>query len=116
MIKKNTLITVVAFSLASIFFANNAVSSSQMNMAGDGKKMHDCMKMMSKGLGPKDAQYDERFIDMMIPHHEGAIMMSKDALKNANKPELKQLAQNIIDAQEKEIALMKQWRKEWYGH
>lgn len=54
------------------------------------------------------------FIEQMIPHHEDAITMAKLAIKNATHPEIKQLAQNIIDSQEKEINLMKNWYKEWY--
>jgi uncharacterized protein (DUF305 family) len=77
-------------------------------------QMHMMNKMMVKELGPKDANYEKRFIDVMIEHHEGAIMMAKDALKNANKPELIQMAKDIIAAQEKEIAQMKEWRKQWY--
>jgi uncharacterized protein (DUF305 family) len=72
-------------------------------------------KMMVKELGPKDTNYEQRFMDIMIEHHEGAIMMAKDALKNANKPELIQMAKDIITAQEKEITQMKEWRKQWYN-
>jgi uncharacterized protein (DUF305 family) len=59
--------------------------------------------------------FDQRFIEAMIPHHEGAIMMAKDAQQNAERAEIKQLAGEIITAQEAEIAQMRQWLKEWYG-
>ena len=49
---------------------------------------------------------------MMIPHHQGAIDMAKVELKYGKDPELKKLAQDIIDAQEKEISFMKDWRGE----
>jgi uncharacterized protein (DUF305 family) len=65
-------------------------------------------------LGPADADYDLRFIDAMIPHHEGALIMAKDLGQKTKRPELQKLSKNIIDAQEKEIAQMKQWRKQWY--
>jgi uncharacterized protein (DUF305 family) len=51
----------------------------------------------------------------MIPHHQGAVDMSKHALKHANRPELQKMAKEIIASQEKEIAQLKEWRKEWYG-
>ncbi|MGL4619934.1 MAG: DUF305 domain-containing protein, partial [Chroococcidiopsis sp.] len=51
----------------------------------------------------------------MIPHHEGAVTMAQDALKKSQRPEIKQLAKNIISDQQKEIAQMKQWRKAWYN-
>jgi uncharacterized protein (DUF305 family) len=65
-------------------------------------------------LGPKDADFDLRFIDGMTPHHEGAVIMAQDALQKSQRPEIKQLAQAIIAAQEKEVAQMKDWRKAWY--
>jgi uncharacterized protein (DUF305 family) len=69
---------------------------------------------MDMSLGPKDADFDLRFIDGMTPHHEGAVAMSQEALQKSQRPEIKQLAQSIIDAQEKEITQMKEWRKAWY--
>ena len=69
---------------------------------------------MAMDLGPGDADYDLRFIDGMTPHHQGAIEMAKQAQQKSQHPEIKQLANNIIKAQEKEIAQMKQWRKAWY--
>ncbi len=78
------------------------------------KDMRMMNEMMVKHLGQKDAGYEKRFIDMMIPHHEGAILMAKHAVKNANRPELKAMAEEVIKAQEKEIEQLKKWRKEWY--
>ena len=58
--------------------------------------------------------FDARFIDAMIPHHEGAVTMAQEALTKAEHPELRELAQQIIVAQEREIADMKAWRQAWY--
>jgi uncharacterized protein (DUF305 family) len=69
----------------------------------------------SQGLGPADANYDLRYIDRMIRHHQNAVTMSEDAVKKAQHPELKQFAQNIINTQSKEITQMETWRKQWYG-
>jgi uncharacterized protein (DUF305 family) len=69
---------------------------------------------MMMDLGPADAEYDLRFIDGMIPHHQGAIKMAEQVLQKSNNPELKKLAEEIIKAQEKEIAQMQEWRKTWY--
>jgi len=49
----------------------------------------------------------------MIAHHEGAVEMSKEALDKGKRPEIKQLAQQIIKAQEAEIEKMKRWKTEW---
>lgn len=59
--------------------------------------------------------FDQRFIAAMIGHHTGAISMANDALTNAEHPEIKQLAEAIITAQEAEIAQMQQWNTEWFG-
>jgi uncharacterized protein (DUF305 family) len=69
---------------------------------------------MAMDLGPADADYDLRFIDGMTPHHQGAVAMAKEAQQKSQRPEIKQLADNIIKAQNKEIEQMKQWRKGWY--
>ena len=60
------------------------------------------------------APYDAQFIDSMIMHHQGAIDMANQALKEAQKPEIKTLAQAVVKAQEAEIAQMRQWRQAWY--
>jgi uncharacterized protein (DUF305 family) len=69
---------------------------------------------MNMSLGPKDENFDMRFIDAMTPHHEGAVVMAQEALQKSSRPEIKQLAQAIIDAQQKEITQLKDWRKAWY--
>ncbi|MBH8563993.1 DUF305 domain-containing protein [Nostoc sp. CENA67] len=71
--------------------------------------------MMTQDLGAADAQFDLRFINAMIPHHQGAVTMAQDALKNSKRPEIKKLAQEIIKAQDTEINQMQQWRKAWYS-
>jgi uncharacterized protein (DUF305 family) len=58
--------------------------------------------------------FDKAFIDAMIPHHQSAIEMSQVALEKSENPKIKELAENIISAQKREIEQMKQWRKEWY--
>lgn len=71
--------------------------------------------MMMKGdLGAADAEFDLRFLNAMIPHHEGAVVMAEDLLSKSNRPEMKQLAQEILNSQQKEIDQMKQWRQAWY--
>ncbi len=59
--------------------------------------------------------FDKAFIDGMIPHHEGAITMAKAVLPVNQRPEIKDLANQIITAQEGEISQMREWRAAWYG-
>jgi uncharacterized protein (DUF305 family) len=75
---------------------------------------------MDMDMGPMDvapgaAPFEQRFMEAMIPHHEGAIAMAQDALQNAEQQEIRELAEEIIAAQEAEIAQMRQWLQEWYG-
>ena len=59
--------------------------------------------------------FDRAFIDAMIPHHQSAIAMAGAALQHAVHPEIAELAQAIVDAQQAEIDQMTEWRAEWYG-
>lgn len=58
--------------------------------------------------------FDKAFIDNMTPHHESAIQMAKDAQTKAQHQEIKDLAGQIIAAQQKEIDQMKAWRTQWF--
>jgi len=53
--------------------------------------------------------FDAQFIDMMVPHHQGAVEMAKIAQRRAEHPEIAQMAE-AITAQENEIGHMKVWR------
>ncbi len=70
---------------------------------------------MDIDLGKADADFDRRFLDAMIPHHEGAVVMAQDALGKSKRPEIQKMAKEIIAAQQQEIDQMKQWQKDWYG-
>lgn len=66
-----------------------------------------------------DSQSDEEFdlacIDMMIPHHQGGIVMAKEAFARVEHGELKALSQQIIDVQQQEIDRLSRFRAEWGG-
>lgn len=70
---------------------------------------------MSMATANRTAPFDRQFIDMMVPHHQGAVAMARIALTRAQHPQIKRLAQSIVAAQQREIAEMKEWRKAWYG-
>lgn len=58
--------------------------------------------------------FDKEFIEQMIPHHQMAIMMAQMLKNSTNRSEMKQLANDIIEAQNKEIEQMRNWYKAWF--
>ena len=80
--------------------------------------MADSMKMMTgdemkKYEAATGKDFDVLFLDMMTPHHAGAVVMAKEALQKAQHPEIKTLANQIIKAQEAEIKQMADWKAKW---
>ena len=60
------------------------------------------------------AEFDREFIEQMIPHHEMAIMMAQMLAAATERTEMKQLADNIITSQSREITMMRSWLAAWY--
>jgi len=80
------------------------------------ENQHDSMSMhdMTASLeGKTGDDFDKAFIDAMIEHHEGAVDMAELALDHAKHEAIHTLAEAIIDTQQKEIALMQQWKDAW---
>lgn len=82
---------------------NLGLSDSMMGM-----NMDDSMLMSAK-------PFERMFIDMMIPHHQGAIRMARIQIAKGENPQLRKLSQAVIAAQSKEIQDMNAWRMDWYG-
>ena len=76
---------------------------------------------MSMGMGEmsistdESKAFDQRFIEAMISHHQGAIDMAQMAQHMAEHEEIKTLADAIIEAQQAEIQQMQSWLQEWFG-
>ena len=73
----------------------------------------EMMDMGAELMNLTGAEFDKKFIELMIVHHEQAVEMSRYADTNASHQEIKDLARAVITAQEAEIAQMKQWQKDW---
>ena len=117
------LLLAVAFILAACGGAGGGQQGSGSGgMAGmDHSQMgHGSMGMgsgeMARQMVMENGKYsDERFIDAMVPHHQGAIEMAKVALKNAKHEEIKELSHNIISSQRAEIEELKAIKREEFG-
>lgn len=57
--------------------------------------------------------FDKEFLENMIVHHQGAINMAELARINAKHDEIKELANEVIAAQNTEINLMRTWQNDW---
>ena len=75
-----------------------------------GSSMEEMMESMEGKTGD---EFDQAFIDAMTVHHQGAIEMAQEALTSAGREEIKTMANDIIEAQTKEIEMMRQWKEEW---
>ena len=66
------------------------------------------------GSFDEEQPFDLQFIDGMTMHHEGAIMSSEHMISDSERPELRQLAENIRQSQSQQIKQMQGFREEWY--
>lgn len=87
-------------------------SSSSMNMsASSSAAQSSAPPATAAPTTPSPA--DVMFAQMMIPHHEQAVVMSDYALENTSNPEVLALAEQIKAAQQPEIEQMTSWLEEW---
>ena len=66
-------------------------------------KMHQDMAIGYTGNADID------FVRSMIPHHQGAVDMARIELQYGTDPEIRRRAEEIIAAQEAEIARLQAW-------
>lgn len=111
----NNIITAQKQEIAQLKAADQKLAANDV-LAGDlglsdammGMNMDNSMLMTAK-------PFERMFIDMMVPHHQGAIRMARAELAKGQDPQLRKLAQGVIAAQSDEIEQMNSWRMDWYG-
>jgi uncharacterized protein (DUF305 family) len=89
--------------------------TSQVPMEMSPQQMRGMGMMMNPQHLSQSKPFDKAFINAMIPHHQSAIYMAQLAHEKSKIPEIKDLAENIVNAQKREIEQMKQWRIQWYS-
>lgn len=66
-------------------------------------------------LGLSDRTLDLRYINGMIAHHRGAMLLAEQLQKNTTRPEMQALAEDILGSEPKAIDELYAWKKSWYG-
>ena len=116
--KLMTFITLSAVAISNYAQANEQPHQAHMNMpmSTDSAMQQELMQGMSQMNQDMmaAAQYkdpDVAFAAGMLPHHIGAVKMAEVELKYGKDPEMRKLAENIINAQQAEIEQMQKWLK-----
>lgn len=81
-----------------------APSAGDQAFAASEAVMHERMMAASGGT------VDEAYIAKMVEHHRGAVAMADVALAQSRDPEIRRMAQQVKDAQTREIAEMQVWK------
>jgi uncharacterized protein (DUF305 family) len=66
------------------------------------------MKMMKAMQVQPSGDVDADFVAMMVPHHQGAVDMARSELRYGRNEQLRQIAQDIIAAQQQQIPAMQE--------
>mgnify|MGYP002743735191 FL=1 len=116
--KLMTFITLSAIAISNYAQANEQPYQAHMNMqmstgSAMQQELMQGMDQMNQDMMAA-AQYkdpDVAFAAGMLPHHIGAVKMAEVELKYGKDPEMRKLAEDIINAQQAEIEQMQKWLK-----
>jgi uncharacterized protein (DUF305 family) len=66
-------------------------------------------------LGRADRTFDLRYVNAMIAHHRGAMLLAEQLKASTARPEMKALAEDILASEPGAIEELYRWKKDWYG-
>jgi uncharacterized protein (DUF305 family) len=95
---------------AAVHSCDSATPAATPAMDHGGMSMSTPMASMAM-----DVEFDQLYIDMMIPHHGSVVALAEAALPRLTDPRLVQIAETIIETQTAEQAEMESYRQQWYG-
>jgi uncharacterized protein (DUF305 family) len=107
---KSLLIGIISFIAGGLLVSIAAVTFEKEPAAPTGMTMDS---MTAELHGKTGDDFDEAFTRNMIEHHEGAVEMARLAERQAEHREIKDMSRDIINAQEREIQQMQDWRRQW---
>jgi uncharacterized protein (DUF305 family) len=88
-------------------------------IAGTPTMAHGAMTMtpmpMASPMAAMGTEFDQMYIDMMLPHHASIIALAQAAEGRLTDPRLQQIARNIIQTQSVEIDKLRRYRQRFYG-
>jgi uncharacterized protein (DUF305 family) len=70
---------------------------------------------MEEDLGKADKFVDQRYLDMMIAHHESAMDLARQAKDKTKRKQIKDLATMILKSEPGAIDELYEWKKDWYN-
>lgn len=108
------LLLVTSLVLASSCVGGSSGESEQENGEQGAEDNDGQSSTQTMGSFDEDKPFDLQFIDQMIIHHQGAIMSAEHMIAGSERPELRQLSENIQRSQAEQIDQMRAWREEWY--
>ena len=116
--KLMTFITLSAVAISNYAQANEQPHQAHMNMpmSTDSAMQQELMQGMNQMnqdmmAAARYKDPDVAFAAGMLPHHIGAVKMAEVELKYGKDPEMRKLAEDIINAQQAEIEQMQKWLK-----
>ena len=107
----------LALALAGLVLAAGGAAAQQAQPAPGASpmmgQMQSAMQTMDKNMmaGMQAGSPDQMYAAMMMPHHQGAVDMSRIALRDIKDPELRRIAEKTASENEKSIQELRAWQE-----